>query len=219
MLDWTRIDKVFLDLDGTLLDLHFDNHFWRHYVPECYARARAMPLAEARAEIYARYRSVEGTLAWYCVDHWSQVLDLDIVRLKEQTRSRIAVHPQVPEFLDALARQGKRRVLVTNAHPKSLSLKMQETRLAGHLERLLCAHDLGAPKEALGFWTRVQPCEPFDPERTLFIDDNLGILRAARAYGFRHLLAVCQPDSQEPPRATSPFPAITTFANLLPGLG
>ena len=27
MLAWDEIDTVLLDMDGTLLDLHFDNHF------------------------------------------------------------------------------------------------------------------------------------------------------------------------------------------------
>ena len=36
--DWSRIDHVLLDLDGTLLDLDFDNHFWQTLVPACGAR-------------------------------------------------------------------------------------------------------------------------------------------------------------------------------------
>ena len=218
MIDWNQIDSVFLDMDGTLLDLHFDNHFWLEHVPQRYARKAGISAEAARRELMARYRSREGTLEWYCVDHWSQELGLDIVLLKQEIEHLIGVHPHVVDFLEALYERGKRRVLVTNAHQKSLALKMEKTRLAGHFERIICAHDLGVPKEAADFWPRVHAIEPFDKGRTLFVDDSPAVLKAAGAFGFRWLLAVLQPDSTAPPRETAEFPAIRHFADLLPGL-
>ncbi len=218
-IDWGHIDCVFLDMDGTLLDLHFDNHFWLHHVPLRYAQARGLSLEEAKAELLPRYRDIEGTLEWYCVDHWSRALGLDITLLKAEVEHLIAVHPHVLSFLEALAERGKRRALVTNAHQKALALKMDRTRLAGHFDRIVCAHDLGLPKEAPGFWPRVQEILPFDPRRTLFVDDSASVLQAARDYGFVHLIAVLEPDSQGPRRPPGGFPAIVNFADLLPGLG
>jgi putative hydrolase of the HAD superfamily len=110
-------------------------------------------------------------------------------------------------------------VLVTNAHQKSVELKLQRTRLGGHLERVICAHDLGLAKESPGFWSRVAEIEPFDPVRTLFVDDNLEVLRVARDHGFRWLLAVSAPDSRRPAREVAEFPAVARFSALLPQLG
>jgi putative hydrolase of the HAD superfamily len=218
MIDWNAIDSVLLDMDGTLLDLHFDNHFWLEYVPIRYARARGLDTEQAKKLLYERYEDLEGTLEWYCVDHWSQELGLDIALLKHEVSHLIAVHPHVTDFLDALAARDKRRVLVTNAHQKSIAIKMEKTRLAGHFERVICSHDLLAPKESLEFWHRVQAIEPFDKKRTLFIDDSQRVLRAARDYGLRWLLAMRAPDSRAAPNEPADFPAITHFAELLPGL-
>lgn len=218
MVDWDNVDKVFLDMDGTLLDLHFDNHFWLQYVPERYAHAHAIPLEAARAELHNRYKDLEGTLEWYCVDHWSRTLGLDIALLKEETDHLIAIHPQVLEFLEALGERDRRRVLVTNAHQKSIAIKMEKTNLAGHLDRIVCSHNLGVPKESPEFWPLVQEIEPFDKDRTLFVDDSPVVLQVARDYGFRHLLGVLRPDSKAPPRVAGDFPAIDSFADLLPGL-
>ena len=218
IIDWNAVDNVFLDMDGTLLDLHFDNHFWRDHVPLRYAETRGLSREQAKTELLELYRSREGTLEWYCVDHWSRELDLDIALLKEEVDHLISVHPHVTDFLEALSSLGKRRVLVTNAHRKSVALKMEKTRLAGHFERILCSHDLGAPKESDDFWSRVQAIEPFDRARTLFVDDSPSILQAARSYGFRWLLAVLAPDSKAPDREPGEFPAIRHFADLLPGL-
>jgi HAD superfamily hydrolase (TIGR01509 family) len=217
-IDWDGVDACFLDMDGTLLDLHFDNHFWLEHVPRRYAEARGMEPEAARAQLHARYRDIQGTLDWYCVDHWSRELGLDIALLKAEVEHLIAVHPFVVEFLDALAARGKRRVLVTNAHQKSIALKLERTRLGGHLERVICAHDIGLPKEDPAFWGRVQGLEPFDPERTLFVDDNLAVLGSARAFGFRWLLAITEPDSKRPGRQVTEFPAIARFSQLLEGL-
>jgi HAD superfamily hydrolase (TIGR01509 family) len=218
MIDWNVVDSVFLDMDGTLLDLHFDNHFWLEHVPRRFAEARGLPYEQARSELLGRYRSREGTLEWYCVDHWSEELGLDIALLKEEVDHLIAVHPHVTDFLEALAERGKRRVLVTNAHHKSIALKMEKTRLAGYLDRIICSHDLAVPKEAADFWPRVQTLEPFDPSCTLFIDDSVAVLRSARVYGFRWLLAVLRPDSTAPAREAEEFSAISQFSELLPGL-
>jgi 5'-nucleotidase len=218
MIDWTSIDTVFLDMDGTLLDLHFDNHFWLEHVPRRYAEARGLTIESAKAELIPRYRSIEGTLEWYCLDHWSRELELDIALLKAEVDHLIAVHPHVLDFLDALERQGKRRVLVTNAHQKALALKLDRTKLARHFERILSSHDFGVAKEHPEFWPRIQTAMPFDPQNILFIDDSLRVLNAARDYGFPHLLAVTKPDSRAPQRTTDGFPAIGDFGDLLPGL-
>ncbi len=216
MIDWQQIDTVFLDMDGTLLDLHFDNHFWLHHVPLRYAEKYRLPLDKAHEEITRRTRSVEGTLDWYCLDYWSRELGLDIPLLKEEVDHLIAVHPHVLEFLDAVRAAGKRVLLVTNAHMKSLSLKMEKTRLGGHFDELVCSHDYRAAKEEQAFWQRLREEQPFDPARTLLVDDSLAVLRSAKRYGIGWLLAVYQPDTRQGRRDVEEFEAIETFLDIMP---
>lgn len=215
-LPWARIQTVLLDMDGTLLDLRFDNQFWRELVPMHYAAQHGLSLEQARAEVAVRTQAVEGTLNWYCLDYWSRELALDIVTLKREIAHLIAVHPYVLEFLKALRGAGKRVVLVTNAHPQSLALKMEKTQLASHLDRAVCAHALGSVKEQPEFWPRLRELERFDPVTTLLVDDNLEILRTARGYGIGHLVSVLRPDSTHSPTPPGEFSAIHDFSELLP---
>lgn len=216
MIAWNRIDSVFLDMDGTLLDLHFDNHFWLSHVPQCYAELHGLSHEAAREALAPRYEKVASTMSWYCVDYWSRELQLDIARLKEEVSHLIAVHPHVVDFLAALRVTGKRVVLVTNAHHKSLALKMERTRLRDYFDAVICAHDLGIPKEHPDFWERLQTVETFRPEATLLVDDSLPVLRSAQDYGIAHLLAVYRPDTRLPDKEVGEFAAIRDFRDILP---
>jgi putative hydrolase of the HAD superfamily len=216
MLEWQKIRTVFLDMDGTLLDLHFDNHFWLEHVPKRFSQRYGLPIEAVKQTLLSRYQAIEGTLNWYSVDHWSDALGLDIVKLKEELEHLISIHPYVPEFLDAVRASGRRVMIVTNAHQKSLALKMEKTQLEGYFDRIVCAHDLGFPKEDQQFWVALQNVEAFNAERTLLVDDSHVVLESAREYGIAHLLAVHQPDTQAEPKAPGKFQALKCFGDLLP---
>lgn len=216
MIDWQQIDTVFLDMDGTLLDLNFDTYFWLEHVPRRFSEKHGIELELAKAQLMERYQAIMGTIDWYSIDYWTRELELDIALLKEEVDHLIAVHPYVTDFLDAVRMAEKRVLLVTNAHMKSLELKMNRTRLGGHFDRLVCSHNLGLPKENPEFWDRLQEVEAFDPQRTLLVDDSLPVLRSAREYGIGWLLAVYEPDTRQPRRDVAEFDAIETFRDILP---
>lgn len=216
MVNWDRTDTVLLDMDGTLLDLRFDNHFWHEHVPRRYAERRGMSAAAARDELTARYREVEGTLEWYCVDYWSRELDLDIAQLKQEVDYLIGLHAHVHEFLLALRVRGKRLWLATNAHRKALALKLARTGLDAHVDKIVCAHDLGVPKETPAFWEHLHRAHPFDPKTSLLIDDSLPVLRAAQKFGVAQLVAITRPDSTRPEKAVDDFTAVTDLRELMP---
>jgi putative hydrolase of the HAD superfamily len=217
-LPWQQIETVFLDMDGTLLDLHFDNHFWLEHVPLRYAEKHGLSVDDAKEELYPRFRSVEGSIDWYCIDYWSRELGLDIHGLKRELEHLIQVHPHVAEFLQTIGNTGKRVALLTNAHQKVIELKMGSTGLAHHFDHLICSHAFRVPKEDPQFWPRLAQQDAFDPETTLFVDDSLPVLRAARDYGIQFLRAVRLPDSKAPPKQTEEFVAIENFDELVKGL-
>lgn len=216
MLDWTGIHTVLVDMDGTILDLNFDNLFWGHHLPERYARARGLTLAQARAELERKYEESRHTLEYYCLDHWNEATGLDIRELKRELLHLIRFRPHSQAFLSRLAEHHKRRVLVTNAHPGVLSLKHEQTNVCSYFERTVTSHDLQSPKEDQEFWRALIELEPFDPDTTLLIDDNFRVLSSAKRFGIRHLITIRQPDSQRDRRELLPYPAIDHFTEIMP---
>jgi len=217
-LDWAGIDSVLLDMDGTLLDLHFDNHFWLEHLPQRYAEHHGIDREQADAELLPLFRDNAGQLNWYCLDFWSRELKLSIRDLKREVAHLIALRPDADTFLAALRRAGKRVALITNAHRDSLSLKLERVELAPWFDRLISSHDYGFPKEDQQFWQALHADFGFEPARSLFIDDSLPILRSARAFGVGHLLAVRQPDSRQGAKDTAEFAAVEDYRTLIEGL-
>ena len=216
VVNWQQIDTVLLDMDGTLLDLYFDNFFWRTHLPRRYAEAHGLSEVAALTWLQKRFAQEHGKLNWYCLDFWQQELALDIVALKREVSHLIAMRPHSAAFLDALTAAGKSIWLVTNAHMDSVNLKLEHTPLAQWMHRIVSSHQLGAAKESQKFWQALQVLHPFDVARTLFVDDTATVLHAARVYGIQHLLCISHPDSSESVRVISEFPAITDFDQVLP---
>jgi len=218
--DWSAIDTVLLDLDGTLLDLAFDTRFWRHTIPSAWAQARGISLEQARELLTPRFRAREGSLDWYCVEYWSRELELDVAGLKRATMHEVCWLDGVPEFLATLRRNGKRLVLFTNAHPQSLAIKDERTGVSAYLDAMFSSHTFSWPKEDPRFWERVRGSEPFDPARTLFVDDSPAVLAAARAARLRWVIGLRHPDSQGTVRDHGDWPAVDRITDLAgPGSG
>jgi putative hydrolase of the HAD superfamily len=106
-------------------------------------------------------------------------------------------------------------VLVTNAHRGVLEIKMEQTGLGRYFRRIVSSHDFGAPKEHPEFWTQLQAELAFDPARSLFVDDSIAVLKAARAHGIGHIFAIARPDSTQHARTIEGFETVERVEELL----
>jgi 5'-nucleotidase len=212
---WNEIDTVLLDMDGTLLDLRFDNYFWLEVLPVHYARRHELSLEAAHAALTPRFLAKQGTLDWYCIDFWSRELSLDIAALKLEVREHVRFLPGAKQFLQALHERGLDPVLVTNSHRGVLEIKTGQTGVARWFSRIVSSHDFGVPKEEPQFWSRLQELLGYDPARCLFVDDSIAVLKAARAHGIGQIFAITRPDSTQHARQVEGFAAVERVEELL----
>lgn len=204
-----------LDMDGTILDLAFDNFMWLHHVPERFAAQAGIEPDEARARLYAKFREMQGELRWYCLDHWSDFLGLDIAGMHREENHRIGYLPGAEEFLRVLRDHDVRVLMVTNSHLETLEIKDEVTGITEHFDEIYSSHSFGHPKEDQEFWHALQEREGFDPETTLFVDDSTPVLQSAHLYGVGMLLEITRPDTQRPHRQNSEFSGIDGVEDLI----
>jgi len=215
LLPWDEIDTILLDMDGTLLDLHFDNYFWLEHLPVQYSNKHSISLEESKNRLEKYSNEVKGTLNWYCLDYWQDKLSLDIVKLKSEIDHKINFRPNVIKFLNFLKDQNKQIILATNAHPKSLELKLLRADFSEYFSALSSSHNLGYPKEDLKYWQMLTNQYQIDPKRSLFIDDSLSILHVAKDFGIGYLLGIARPDLQKEEINCSPYTSIQDFSQLI----
>ena len=213
---WDKVDTVLLDMDGTLLDKHFDDYFWEVYVPEHYSLLHDISVEEAKEQLLARYREVESTLEWTDLEYWSHELGLDIPELKMRVNHMIGVHPYVVEFLEFCLAARKKLYLITNAHSRTLSIKLEKTSIGPWFDRVICAEEVGLAKEDPEFWRRLEEMLGYHPERTLLADDTEKVLRSADEYGMAYLIYVARSSSMQPVCYSEKYPSIDYFKELMP---
>jgi putative hydrolase of the HAD superfamily len=213
--DWTYIDTVCLDLDGTLLDQAYDNHVWRDLVPQRFAVANSLEMHAAYEEIRRRFAERSGTLDWYCIEYWSKNLGIDIGALHREVRSHVAWLPGAREFLQSMRMAGKRLLLLTNSHPVALAVKHEQTGVLDYLDASVSSHEFGHPKEDARFWQAAIARFGFDPARSLFADDNQRMLDAARAAGIRWVYGVRHWDTKGSRREHLDHHAVDGLFDLL----
>jgi putative hydrolase of the HAD superfamily len=211
----TECETLMLDMDGTVLDLAYDNYMWLTRVPEAWAERNGMTLHEARERLLVKYGKIQGELYWYCLDHWSERLGLDVMQLHREHHDRIEYLPGARQFLEAVSRQDKRVLLITNSHPDTLALKQEVTGLSEYFDAVHSAHTYGYAKEQQEFWHALREEEHFDPSTTMFVDDTEPVLASAAKYGIGACITVTRPDTSGPHREEGSFAGVEGVLNLL----
>jgi GMP/IMP 5'-nucleotidase len=214
-INWKSIQTILLDMDGTLLDLYFDNFFWQEYLPEKWGEMNNMDAETAKMHLKDWYEKEAGTLSWYCLDFWTERLKFDVLELKEDITHLIKYRPHAETFLEKLLKSDHSVIMVTNAHEKLIKMKADKTGIDIFFDRVISSHAIGHAKEEQAFWKKLQLETPFELESTLLIDDNLDVLRAAREFGIKNLLTIAKPDSQNSEQDTAEFEAIHSFHDIM----
>lgn len=215
-MNWDQVDTVLLDMDGTLLDLHYDNTLWQQLVPKRFSEKMGLSFEEAQSTLFRKMSELGGSLQFYCLDYWQEYTTLNIIEIHQELAPLIRYLPNAKSFLSSLRENQKQVILVTNAHRRSLYIKNRYSNIIGQCDSHISCHDYGIPKEKNEFWEVLQEKFKFDKARALFIDDNTKVLKAATAMGIKQIMTIKQPDSTKPDRQNLVYPALNDFSEIMP---
>ncbi|MDP9500157.1 GMP/IMP nucleotidase [Bisgaard Taxon 45] len=214
-MNWQQIDTVILDLDGTLIDLYFDHHFWKNVVPQAYAEKFDMPLEACVQALKQRYDDIEHSKDWYCLDFWAKTLKLPLRELYQAQGPTLKVRSDVMPFLQAVSNMDKKMMLLTDSNPFSLETKLKYCDFVSYFDVLLSSHQFGAPKIEQPLWHNLQQQHYFNPARTLFIDDTETVLDSAKQFGIAYTVGVENPDSSLPDKTFKRHFSVNNYRTLV----
>lgn len=213
---------VLFDMDGTLLDLHFDSFIWLECVPKQWAELKKCTLLEATQDLIAFYQRHHGTLRWYSTRFWHEQLGIDIMALQRQYRARIAPRPHCFELLTALQQRHIDCWLVTNADESTLALKLETIALRPYFKVIISSERTGYAKEQANFWQYLVDHHQLSPQDAWLLDDNGQVLTSAAAFGIKTCFGITRPDMQREahrlatPAAHYQFDHLTDLLHYLP---
>tara|TARA_B100001769_G_scaffold81708_1_gene62023 strand:- start:3619 stop:4275 length:657 start_codon:yes stop_codon:yes gene_type:complete len=179
-----------IDLDGVILDTDYDNYFWQRYIPIIYAKKRSISEEDARNITHTLFNYKKKSKDWYDVVYWSNILDIDIIQEKKKpaNMSLIKLKEGSMETLDILKSLGKKLYLVTNAHRKTLDIKLSKYDISKYFEDLICSHELGYIKENIQFWHLLKNKLGIEFSDTVLIEDTLDNIDSAYHAGIKNLI-------------------------------
>lgn len=205
------------DMDGTLLDLAFDDFIWNQCLPERYAQLHECSLEQSQQTLFQFYKQHQHTLSGYSSVYCKSKLGVDVLQLQYEYREKISARTGCHELLKQLNAQGYRCWLLTNSDRAGLELKLEHVELNPYFELMISSEDLGYAKEDIAFWQKLQQLHPFDPAQALFVDDTVAVLKSAEEFGISQLFSILQPSSTHPARVTTElaYPPLDHLTELL----
>ena len=170
-----------IDLDGVILDTTYDNYFWQKHVPRVYADKHNVSYENAINFTHALFNYKRKTKDWYDIDYWSNMLSIDIKKEKEKSENmkKISLIKGAIEILDKIKNIKKDLFLITNAHRKTLNIKMSKYELSKYFNEMICSHELGYVKEDIQFWHILKNKLNIDYKKTVLIEDTFDNIKSA----------------------------------------
>lgn len=193
------------DMDGTLLDLAFDDFIWNHCLPERHAKKHQCSLEQSRQLLFQFYQQHQHTLPGYSSTYCTGKIGVDVLQLQHEHREKISARSGCHSLLEQLNAQGYRCWLLTNSDRAGLELKLENVELSRYFEVMISSEDLGHAKEDVAFWKKLQQLHPFDPAQVVFVDDTIAVLKGAEDFGISQLFSILQPSSTHPARVATAF--------------
>ena len=178
------IECLLIDMDGVILDNAYDNDFWQNQIPEVIADSKGIAFDAAKRLAIQIFNYKKNTKDWYDVDYWSNMLDIDIEAQKrsEKSFSRISLYDGVIDTLNVLKNKTK-MILITNAHRKTLNIKLEKYNLTPYFDEMVCAHELNYVKEDIQLWYMLRSKYRLDYEKTLLVEDTINNINVGLSAG------------------------------------
>ncbi len=178
------IECLLVDMDGVILDNTYDNNFWQNQIPNVLSKKRNISFNDAKRLAIQIFNFKKNTKDWYDLDYWSNMLDIDIEAEKrsDESLSKIKLYDHVTNTLTTLKKSIK-LILITNAHRKTLNIKLGKYDISPYFDEMICAHELHYVKEDIQLWYMLKSKFKLNFEKTILVEDTINNINVALSAG------------------------------------
>ena len=187
MVKLNSTTAILSDLDGVILDLAYDIKFWELWLPEQVANQTNKSVEETKAEIKAEIDIQRGTLNFYDLNYWDDLLNVDCMQIFKEKTERCSYLGGSHEALQRLSTLKNPKYILTNGDPRIQDYKAETQNFLEFFDSIFYSMHVGYPKESKEFWALARHNLNLDFEDTIFIDDDFKVVTAAAKAGIKQV--------------------------------
>ena len=187
MVKLNSTTAILSDLDGVILDLAYDIKFWELWLPEQVANQTNKSIEETKAEIKAEIDIQRGTLNFYDLNYWDDLLNVDCMQIFKEKTERCSYLRGSYEALQRLSTLKNPKYILTNGDPRIQDYKAETQNFLEFFDSIFYSMHVGYPKESKEFWALARHNLNLDFEDTIFIDDDFKVVTAAAKAGIKQV--------------------------------
>jgi putative hydrolase of the HAD superfamily len=187
MVKLNSTTAILSDLDGVILDLAYDKKFWELWLPEQVTRQTNKSIEEAKAEIMTEIDIQRGTLNFYDLNYWDDLLNVDCMQIFQEKEERCSYLAGSYEALQRLSTLKNPKYILTNGDPRIQEYKAETQNFLEFFDSIFYSMHAGYPKESKEFWALARHNLNLEFEDAIFIDDDLKVVKAATKAGIKQV--------------------------------
>jgi len=187
MVKLNSTTAILSDLDGVILDLAYDKKFWELWLPEQVTRQTNKSIEEAKAEIMTEIDIQRGTLNFYDLNYWDDLLNVDCMQIFQEKEERCSYLAGSYEALQRLSTLKNPKYILTNGDPRIQEYKAETQNFLEFFDSIFYSMHAGYPKESKEFWALARHNLNLEFEDAIFIDDDLKVVTAAANAGIKQV--------------------------------
>jgi putative hydrolase of the HAD superfamily len=187
MVKLNSTTAILSDLDGVILDLSYDIKFWELWLPENVADQTNQSIEEAQAKIQAEIDAQRGTLNFYDLNYWDDLLNVDCMQIIKAKEEKCSYLEGSYEALQRLSILKNPKHILTNGDPRAQEYKAEIQDFLKFFDSIFYSMHAGYPKEQKEFWALARHNLNLDFEDAIFIDDDFKVVTAAVKAGIKQV--------------------------------
>jgi putative hydrolase of the HAD superfamily len=187
MVKLNSTTAILSDLDGVILNLDYDIKFWESWLPEHVASQSNRSLKEIKIQIQAEIDAQRGTLNFYDLNYWDDLLNVDCMEIIREQEEKCSFLEGSYEALQRLSTLKNPKYILTNGDPRIQEYKAETQNFLEFFNSIFYSMHVGYPKESKEFWALARHNLNLEFEDAIFIDDDLKVVTAAAKAGIKQV--------------------------------